>query len=266
MNDDLNNKFVFIKPFAVFIISCLFLFSIKYNVQANINKNSNINIDDDIKKLNQIVKDTVAEGVIIYDLKNDKILSSKNIDTSYSLASLTKIITANLAYEKDKTLLNDIRYMLKTSDNRIAKKISNTFGSTTDEQLNYINKKTEKYNLIFLNATGLDILDNQNENRFAGGSGKPKDFIDFTKDYYTKYPEIFDQTIRSDNNTNIIVNNLSFLSGGKTGFTLLSGGNLFVSIQKGLGRDIFILVLNSTEENRFVDVQNIANFLLQSNI
>jgi D-alanyl-D-alanine carboxypeptidase len=88
----------------------------------------------------------------------------------------------------------------------------------------------------------------------------------FIKEYYFKYPEIFDQTIIPDSNTNIIVNQLSFLNGGKTGYTSLSGGNLFVSIQKGLNRQIFIIVLNSTEKNRFVDVQNIANFLLQSSI
>ena len=54
-------------------------------------------------------------------------------------------------------------------------------------------------------------------------------------------------------NTNKIVDQLSFLNGGKTGFTDLSGGNLFVSIQKGLDRQIFIIVLNSTEKSRFVD-------------
>jgi D-alanyl-D-alanine carboxypeptidase len=119
----------------------------------------------------------------------------------------------------------------------------------------------------FRNVSGLDIvLSTTTNERLAGGETDVISLLLFIKEYYLKYPEIFDQTILKENNTNIITDELNFLTVSKTGFTSLSGGNLFVGVQKGLNREIFIMVLNSTEKNRFVDVQNIANFLLQSSI
>lgn len=221
---------------------------------------------NDIKKLQEIIDNTSAKGVVVYDLNQDKILGGKNIDTIYSLASLTKIITATAVYERDKNLLNEIRNMLKTSSNPEAEKLALVFGPDEKSQAEYVNNFTKKYNLYFRNVSGLDLEIGDTGQRIAGGEGRPQDLINFIKDYYPKYPELFDQTVVNEGNTNIVINDLNFLSVSKTGFTDLSGGNLFVAMQLGLGREIFILVLNSTEKNRFVDVQNIANFLLQSSI
>lgn len=222
--------------------------------------------DDDRKKLQEIIDNTSAKGVLVYDLNQDKILGGKNINTTYSLASLTKIITAIAAYERDKNLLNEIRNMLKTSSNPESEKLALVFGPDEKSQVEYINNFTKKYKLFFRNVSGLDIEIGDTGIKVAGGEGRPQDLINLIKDYYPKYPELFDQTVVNEGNTNTVINDLNFLSISKTGFTDLSGGNLFVSVQLGLGREIFILVLNSTEKNRFVDVQNIANFLLQSSI
>jgi D-alanyl-D-alanine carboxypeptidase len=215
----------------------------------------------DLQALQDIIDKTSAEGVLVYDSSRDNILGGKNISKVYSLASLTKMVTAFLIYEKDKTLLSDIRNMLKRSSNEEADRLAFAFSDTTLGQAKYMNDFTDKKGLYFRNVTGLDTDD-----LLPGGEGKPLDFIYFIRDYYFKYPELFDETIQEKDNTNTIVKNLNFLTASKTGFTNISGGNLFVIVQKGLGRDIFILVLNSTEKNRFVDVQNIANFLLQSSI
>ncbi len=256
--------------FYVFI-SSIFL-SITVYVLQNYQKNQNIfsqnlkknkNTQDDFQK---IIDNTTAKGVLVYDSSQDKILASKNINKVYSLASLTKIITAVAVYEKDKNLLSEIRNMLKTSSNPEAEKLALVLGPDEKSQVTYINNFTKKYDLNFRNVSGLDIdIDNQGS-RITGGEGSLIDLINFIKDYYPKYPEIFDETILKEDNTNIITDELNFLTISKTGFTSLSGGNLLVGIQKGLNREIFILVLNSTEKNRFVDVQNIANFLLQSSI
>ncbi len=222
--------------------------------------------NNDLKNLQKIIDKTEAHGVIVYDSKNDKILGQKNINHTYSLASITKIIIAFLAYDKDKAKLSDIRYMLKTSDNIKAKEVGKVFADTEYDQVNYVNKNIAKYDLYVRNMSGLDVIDKDN-NRYAGGEGKMLNVIHFIRDHYRVYPEVFDQTILdAKDNTNIIVDDLNFLSGGKTGYTYLSGGNLFVIIQKGLNRDIFILVLNSTEKKRFVDVQNIVDFLVKSSI
>ncbi len=225
-------------------------------------------LDRDEIKLQKIIDGTTAQGVIVYDASTDRVLGVKNVDKTYSLASLTKIITATIAYEKDKTLLNEIREMLKTSNNEQAQKLSLSFGYNEKTQVAYMNKFTQRFGWFnFRNVSGLDIIvSTTTDERIPGGEGKLIPLVSFIKEYYFKYPELFDQTIIAQENTNIIVNQLSFLNGGKTGYTNLSGGNLFVSIQKGLDREIFIIILNSTEKNRFVDIQNIANFLLQSSI
>jgi D-alanyl-D-alanine carboxypeptidase len=259
------------------IILIVFISSIFVSVVVNILDNSQKtqyvyyqNLKD-IKKpeqddLQKIINNTTAQGVLVYDLSNNNILGFKNIEKTYSLASLTKIITAATVYEKDKNLLNEIRSMLKTSSNPEAEKLALVFGPDEKSQVEYMNNFTQKYNLHFRNVSGLDIEINKDGNRIAGGEAKPMDLINFIKEYYIKYPEIFDETILKKDNTNTITDDLDFLTFSKTGFTNLSGGNLLVSIQLGLGREIFILVLNSTEKNRFVDVQNIANFLVQSSI
>lgn len=266
----LSKKFKII-AFFVFILSILlsiFLYSLEKNQKEQylFNQKKIQEAEKNTKNLQKIIDDTLAEGVIVYDLNQNKILASKNIDKSYSLASLTKIITAVVAYEKDKNLLDDIREMLKTSSNPQSEKIALSFGFDEKQQVEYINNFTKKYNLYFRNVSGLDVEIGDTGQRIPGGEGKPLDLIKFIKEFYLKYPEIFDQTIVAQNNTNILTNELNFITLGKTGFTNLSGGNLFVGIQKGLNREIFIMVLNSTEKNRFVDVQNITNFLLQSSI
>ena len=225
-------------------------------------------LERDIKRLQKIIDNTTAEGVIVFDTSTNKVLGQKNIDRTYSIASLTKILTATLVYESNISLLNSIREMLRNSNNKEAEQLANAFGYDQDSQVSAMNKFTKRFgDFYFRNVSGLDIIRSTTTNeRIPGGQGKLLPLATFIKEYYFKYPELFDQTIIARDNTNVIVNQLSFLNGGKTGYTDLSGGNLFVSVQKGLDRQIFIIVLNSTEKSRFVDVQNIANFLLQSSI
>ncbi len=255
-----NEKSLNFYIFLVFILSIII-----FSLYAYFKKIDN-NIDErlyrqDIGLLSQIINNATAEGVIVYDAKNNKILAEKNINKKYSLASITKIIVASLVYEKDKNYLNDARSILRNSSNEDTDLLSNSLGESTTTKMSYINDRVKDYNLYFRNPTGLDT-----EEYLPGGEGDPVAIINFIKDYYNKYPEIFDETLKTEDNTNTIVNDINFLTASKTGYTDLSGGNLFVSIQKGLGRDIFILVLNSTEKNRFVDVQNIVDFLVKSSI
>lgn len=224
--------------------------------------------DRDVKKLQKIIDNTTAEGVIVYDTSRNKVLGQKNIDRTYSLASLTKIITATLIYESNISLLDSIREMLRNSNNKEAEQMAHAFGDDQKSQVSVMNNFTKRFGgFYFRNVSGLDIIiSTSTKERIPGGQAKLLPLVTFIEEYYFKYPELFDQTIIAEDNTNVIVNRLSFLNGGKTGYTDLSGGNLFISIQKGLDRQIFIIVLNSTEKSRFVDVQNIANFLLQSSI
>lgn len=254
--------------FLIILLIIVINISNKVDVKENLVNIDNYKKELDIINLQKIVDSSVAEGVIVYDSLDSKILASKNVDKKYSLASLTKIVTAVIVYEKDGNLIDEIREMMKTSNNQESEKLALVFGRDRQEQVDYMENFTKKFgNFNFRNASGLDVLSlDGTYQMLPGGEADPISLLLFIKEYYFKYPEIFDQTIFPENNTNQIVNQLSFLNAGKTGFTKLSGGNLFVLIQKGINRQIFIIVLNSTEKSRFVDVQNIANFLLQSSI
>lgn len=255
----------------IFLLLLLWLFvSILYTDQTaqKMRYLQGFHIERDGEKLQKIVDGTTAEGVIVYDPATNKVLAGKNMEKTYSLASLTKIVTATIAYEKDKNQLDSIREMLKTSNNEEAEKLAFAFGTDQNSQAQYMNAFTERFgNMHFRNTSGLDIiLSTTTKERIPGGEAEPMALIRFIKEYYFKYPELFDQTIIKKDNTNLIVDELGFVAGGKTGYTDLSGGNLFVVIQKGLDREIFIIVLNSTEKSRFVDVQQIATYLVQSSI
>ncbi len=55
-------------------------------------------------------------------------------------------------------------------------------------------------------------------------------------------------------NTNEYVNTIPGLQGSKTGYTELAGGNLAIVFDAGLDHPIAIVVLGSTLEGRFEDV------------
>jgi D-alanyl-D-alanine carboxypeptidase (penicillin-binding protein 5/6) len=123
---------------------------------------------------------------------------------------------------------------------------------------------------FFLNETGLDITTASSTK--AGAHGSATDIATLLEYSLTNYPEIFDKTtqsfvsIKSINgfvhpatNTNEIAGELPNLIASKTGLTNIAGGNLAVVIDPALNNPIAIVVLGSTEEGRFSDVQKLAD-------
>ena len=227
----------------------------------------------DMAKLNKIVEKTVAKSVIVYDMSKGEVLASKKPNAIMPLASLAKIFTSGLAYEhfvqlygkKDKstlTLLKNIQNMMTNSNNDAAVRIAGIFGNNLEEQLKALHVYVAPYNITFKNVTGLDIKDVGTSVR-----GRAVDVALATERIYKKYPEIFDRTIIPYfDNTNLSAAGLDFFVAGKTGYTHLTGGNLLVIVQKGITKKYMILVLGSTENGRFVDVEAIATSLLQLDI
>ena len=60
-------------------------------------------------------------------------------------------------------------------------------------------------------------------------------------------------------NTNIDVEKIPGLLASKTGYTTLAGGNLVVAFDASIGRPIIVVVLGSSQEGRFKDVQSLVN-------
>ena len=60
-------------------------------------------------------------------------------------------------------------------------------------------------------------------------------------------------------NTNTSAAAIPGLIGSKTGFTDLAGGNLAVVFDVGLSRPVIAVVLGSTKETRFTDIEQLVN-------
>lgn len=264
---------------VLFILVCVFTFIgflLSRKVSVDIVKNTHenaVNYHDSKKQnlslLQKALDESEADSAIVYYVNQDSVLAEKNSKKVRSLASITKLVTATLVYESyDSTssrasILPKIQYMLTTSSNDEAKTLAYSFAPTLERQVEKMNNLTEKYGLSFRDVTGLDIVLDDGISRKPSSAGSAYGVARFTADTYKTYPEFFDTTIYPKDNTNVITDKISFLLGGKTGFTDLSGGNLVVIVQKGISQIYVVVVLGGTEKGRFVDVRNITKTLLQ---
>jgi D-alanyl-D-alanine carboxypeptidase (penicillin-binding protein 5/6) len=121
-------------------------------------------------------------------------------------------------------------------------------------------------NTRFANSTGLD-----EENASLGGAyGSARDVALLIRHILREHPELLESTRQSSvsisstfgfvhtaENTNMLVEDIPWLIGSKTGFTNLAGGNLALAFDAGLGHPVIVVVLGSTKENRFTDTQKL---------
>jgi D-alanyl-D-alanine carboxypeptidase (penicillin-binding protein 5/6) len=124
---------------------------------------------------------------------------------------------------------------------------------------------------VFSKENGLDT-DKEN----GGAYGSARDIVRLFEYVLKNHPEIFEATkykeitITSLNNihhvatnTNQIVDSIPGLVASKTGYTELSGGNLAIVLDPGIGRPVVIAVLGSTLEGRFEDVNLLSQKVLE---
>lgn len=235
----------------------------------------------------------IARSALVYDLENKKIIYSLNENESLPLASLTKLMTVYVAAENsllvstvtipdsvaansggilragERWRLGDlITYALVESNNQVAEAIALSFGSLADFK-QMMNNKAAAIGMErsrFINPTGLDevALDS------AGAYGSAMDMVRLLSRIQERYPEILQPTtakqvtIKSLDknsyhllNTNELVDKLPGLIGAKTGFTKSAGGNLAILADVGLRQPVAIVVLGSTKDGRFIDVEKL---------
>lgn len=132
-----------------------------------------------------------------------------------------------------------------------------------------MNAKAVELNLDqmeFFNESGLDVSATQN-----GGYGSVKNVAQLIAVLWQKYPDTVEVTARKEvnissqdkiahylPNTNEIVGKIPGLIASKTGFTDLSGGNLAVIFDRGMGDPVVVVVLGSGYKERFDDVQKLV--------
>lgn len=236
-----------------------------------------------------------GQAAIVYDLTTKEVLYEKNAKTQLPLASLTKLITAyaaagslapNTPVVITETALKEdgdsgltlgerfafqdlVRFALVSSSNDAAEAIADA--AAASEQTSGKNLLASAISAIglpqtyALNGTGLDVSDS-----VSGGYGSAFDVAQLAGALIEKAPEIARSTTQSSititsldgvahtlPNTNQDVVHLPNLLLSKTGYTDLAGGNLAIVYDAGINHPVAIVVLGSTREGRFADVEHL---------
>lgn len=142
-------------------------------------------------------------------------------------------------------------------------------GGSESSFVQAMNDRAKALNLpqtYFLNETGLDV-----SAKAAGGYGSAEDMARLFYQALSAYPAIFEVTgrpelkiesmngkVHSVLNTNGDVRKIPGLITSKTGFTALAGGNLAVVFDAGLNHPVVAVVLGSSFQGRFSDVEKLA--------
>jgi serine-type D-Ala-D-Ala carboxypeptidase (penicillin-binding protein 5/6) len=140
-------------------------------------------------------------------------------------------------------------------------------------RMNTVAQKVGMTETRFFNESGLDT---DEANREAGAIGSARDIATLFDYVLNNTPALLEAT-RADaitvkskeghehhlQNTNEIVGRLPNILGSKTGFTATAGGNLAVVIDPSLNDPIVIVVLGSSKEGRFKDVERLTTATLE---
>lgn len=228
--------------------------------------------------------------VLIPDTKQELYTISAN--QVRPLASLTKIMTAVVALETlpettkieitsealkeegDNGLKkgevwgrNDlIEFMLVVSSNDAAKAIELAGGSNFIDLMNEKARSLGMINTHYLNSSGLDISKTQ-----AGAYGTARDTALLLEYAIKTHPGTFEVSakekitfnplhgkIHTAINTNPVIASLPELLASKTGLTNLAGGNLAIAFGSEEGKTIIAVVLGSSYEGRFLDIEQLS--------
>jgi D-alanyl-D-alanine carboxypeptidase (penicillin-binding protein 5/6) len=233
----------------------------------------------------------------VYDLSTGQILYEKNANKQLPLASLTKLLTTYaalttlpqnapvtmsetaIAQDGDSGLsvgetfaFKDIvRYALVASSNDAAEAIAETAASAQDKtRTSLLASAAAAAGLTHtyaLNGTGLD-----ESTTVSGGYGSAQDVAVLAGAILKKAPTIASATIEpsvtvSDYagathtlpNTNQDIVHVPNPLLSKTGFTDLAGGNLVVVFDAGINHPVAVVILGSTRDGRFTDVDKLVS-------
>jgi D-alanyl-D-alanine carboxypeptidase (penicillin-binding protein 5/6) len=241
-----------------------------------------------------------AKAAIVMDLATGQPLFERNADAQLPLASLTKLLTTYaalntlssstpvaitpeaLSMDGDSGLadgetfdLEDLaRFALVASSNDAAEAIALAAGNHVAQSPEALLKNAAAAaglsQTYAVNGTGLD-----ESATISGGYGSARDVARLAGELLVKAPDIahattlpsvtvrsLEGTAHTLPNTDIEVEHFPNLLLSKTGYTDLAGGNLAIVFDAGLNHPIAVVVLGSTEESRFTDVNALVNATL----
>lgn len=229
-----------------------------------------------------------ARAAVVYDPLTKQVLFAKNADARLPLASLTKLMAAEVVLSntegdelvtitpQDLTPSGDwgfkvgevwklkdlIRFGLVASSNDAMAAAASALGGSAIDRMNAHAKELGLTQTYFYNPTGLDLTEET-----AGAYGSAHDVALLAAAFLKKFPAQFEATAASTVSINSAKHTLEAdataapllaipgLIAAKTGYTDLAGGNLVAVIDVEVGRPLIIAVLGSTVEGRFDDVK-----------
>jgi D-alanyl-D-alanine carboxypeptidase len=271
-----------------FLIICSFFLLLTYSIFTY---SSQVFAQDDsggsqvLENVSQVMKEkdggTVKENIIakayvIYDINSKKIVRSQNASTPLPIASMTKVITVGTllatAKQNNVQIRDETKYRIQKalvqSSNEDADSLgyiySYSFGRELLPDANSLMSNLGINNITLTNLTGLDNYDGTASN-IATPEAMAKAFAFMYENYrdvfeYTKFDEVesYGDTIV---NTNQGTASTFGILASKTGFTYAAGGNLGVIVSPEPGKTYVIVVMHSTKEGRFSDMQKLVKLL-----
>ena len=184
------------------------------------------------------------------------------------------------------TLDSLLDVMLLVSSNDAARAVARLVGSSSNIEkivpddarryfIHLMNEKAKTFGFTtmeFFNESGLDVNETQN-----GGYGSAREIALLMTELWKKYPRTVEITSRKDAriysedkiahilpNTNEGIAHIPGLVASKTGYTSLAGGNLAIIFDRGVGSPVVAVVLGSTYNGRFDDMEKLTTMTLKT--
>lgn len=218
-----------------------------------------------------------------------KVMSALTASTLLPDYSLVPISLADISTEGDSGLYADeiwpiaglIDFSLLVSSNDGMSALASVAGARVAfdqakppaelfvERMNTLAGEIGLQQTFFLNPSGLD-----ESTSLSGGYGSAKDMALLVSHILATRPHLLEATSYSKTdvssksfvhpavNTNKAIDAIPNVLASKTGFTDLSGGNLVVAFDAGLGHPVIISILGSSREGRFTDMQAMVDATL----
>jgi len=180
-----------------------------------------------------------------------------NADQRWPMASLTKLMTAVIAYDNltvGPKVKNLVKQIMTASSNTAAQELSQALGEK--EFINAMQAKAHELQMFetsYVDPTGLSFLNQSTMN----------DLEKLVRYIYKKHPQIFAYS-RERGSIHQLAGEPDFL-GGKTGLTDEAGGNL-VSLLNHDGRSLLIIVLGAgnNPDDRFIQTKKLYDYVINS--
>lgn len=232
----------------------------------------------------------LGNAAALYDIKSGRLLYQKNAQEALPLASLTKVMAAetvlryrsldtrvtitsqDLAPEGDWGLkpgqtivMRDLlRLALVASSNDAIEAAANSLGSDPTSAMNDTARAMGFVHMQFNNPSGLDV-----SSTTAGAYGSAYDMARLSAIFYAGHPDLFESStkpgvavqvgndsLEAEATAAPLIAEPGFVA-AKTGYTDLAGGNLVAVFDLEPGRTVVGVILGSTRDGRFTDMQTL---------